>query len=632
MADKPSISGTSYIIKLIVIVLVLMVFLISSISVVSYYNSKNVLQDQFFDDIDQSRQYLTNNLVLIKSAETIYDSKFDYEMEIASEAFLEEYISKGGNPSAINLESLKGRLSKQLEGDVELFIIDSGGVVEYTTYPPDLGLDFSKVTPDFYNSLTEIREGDDFVTDTWVKSINDPTQKFKYSYMPTPDHRYILELGFSHPSLIKGPGVFSYNNIVEEQMKLNPSIVSIEMYDSIFDSVIVHIADGQDGMGLDRPGIRQNIAQVMEDKQDLRIVDPGNNSVIDIYYFDLKGRNLPSGNALDVTAVVRYSTDNLSVQVKNAQLNSLLVCLLAILIALLITYGLFMYVKKPVDDIIDDIEIIAAGNLEHQIRKTDGFEFERLEDGINTMVFRIKDDMQRIREKSDELDRELKERKRVEIALKATNEKLNLLASVTRHDIKNQIFAISGYCELLKENIADNAGAQDYVAKIRDKVRVINEQIDFTSMYQDMGSKEPKWQNLSDSVNKAKKGIIGVDITCESCNVEILADVLFVRSLFNLFENSVRHGGDVSRIGVSFESGESGAGVIVVEDDGIGIHESEKERIFEKGYGANSGYGLFLIKHILGITGMNISENGIYGKGARFVITVPEGYFRVICD
>jgi signal transduction histidine kinase len=59
-------------------------------------------------------------------------------------------------------------------------------------------------------------------------------------------------------------------------------------------------------------------------------------------------------------------------------------------------------------------------------------------------------------------------------------------------------------------------------------------------------------------------------------------------------------------------------GVLVYEDDGQGIPEEEKEKIFLRGYGKNTGLGLFLIKEILAITGITIVENGIYGMGARF--------------
>jgi signal transduction histidine kinase len=65
-----------------------------------------------------------------------------------------------------------------------------------------------------------------------------------------------------------------------------------------------------------------------------------------------------------------------------------------------------------------------------------------------------------------------------------------------------------------------------------------------------------------------------------------------------------------------------------VEDDGPGIPEENKERIFEKGFGNNTGLGLFLTREILGITGITIRETGEPGTGARFELTVPPGSYR----
>jgi len=66
----------------------------------------------------------------------------------------------------------------------------------------------------------------------------------------------------------------------------------------------------------------------------------------------------------------------------------------------------------------------------------------------------------------------------------------------------------------------------------------------------------------------------------------------------------------------------------VCEDDGTGIPPGEKEKIFERGYGKNTGMGLFLSREILAITGISITGNGEPGKGARFEIRVPPGKFR----
>ncbi len=98
-----------------------------------------------------------------------------------------------------------------------------------------------------------------------------------------------------------------------------------------------------------------------------------------------------------------------------------------------------------------------------------------------------------------------------------------------------------------------------------------------------------------------------------------------LRKVFaNLMDNSVRYGETVTRIKVSAHvDGE--ALIVVYEDDGAGIAREEKELIFWKGYGKNTGLGLYLTAQILGITGIEIRETGTLGIGARFELRCPPG-------
>ena len=82
---------------------------------------------------------------------------------------------------------------------------------------------------------------------------------------------------------------------------------------------------------------------------------------------------------------------------------------------------------------------------------------------------------------------------------------------------------------------------------------------------------------------------------------------------------------------ISHESGPTdGPGVyrIHIEDNGIGIPINQKDRIFARGTGKNTGFGLFFAREILSITGIEITEDGEPEKGARFVIKVPSGKVR----
>ena len=120
----------------------------------------------------------------------------------------------------------------------------------------------------------------------------------------------------------------------------------------------------------------------------------------------------------------------------------------------------------------------------------------------------------------------------------------------------------------------------------------------------------------------------GISFEDDLDNLEIYGDPMIEKVFINLIDNSLRHGEHVSHIRFSYSRPGDSTVLIVYEDNGAGVPTSLKERIFEKGFGKNTGFGLFLSREILAITGLTIKENGNQGQGARFEISVPDGRFR----
>jgi signal transduction histidine kinase len=119
----------------------------------------------------------------------------------------------------------------------------------------------------------------------------------------------------------------------------------------------------------------------------------------------------------------------------------------------------------------------------------------------------------------------------------------------------------------------------------------------------------------------------GIEIRAEIRNAEILADPQLQKVFYNLIDNSLTHGEDVSLIKISLvESADSVD--LIYEDDGPGISQEIRKHLFEMSEDGNHGVGLFLCKKILAITGMTIFEEGERGKGARFVIRVQRSKIR----
>lgn len=216
-------------------------------------------------------------------------------------------------------------------------------------------------------------------------------------------------------------------------------------------------------------------------------------------------------------------------------------------------------------------------------------------------------------------------RKRTEEALRSANRQLNLLNSITRHDIRNKVSVISGYLDLLKEQVPDPK-ATGVIEKLETSTKSIGEHIEFTKIYQDLGTMEPQWQDLAKLLKRLR---FPPEVTLEADlkGIAVYADPILKKIFFNLLDNTLRHGLHAKIIRVFARETKSGL-TIVWEDDGTGIPDPEKERIFRRGYGKNTGLGLFLTREILSMTGITISETGEPGKGARFEMKVPRGGYR----
>lgn len=220
-------------------------------------------------------------------------------------------------------------------------------------------------------------------------------------------------------------------------------------------------------------------------------------------------------------------------------------------------------------------------------------------------------------------------RRRAEEALREANRKLNLLGSITRHDVLNQVTAIAGYTWLMLDTGSLSPFQRDTLQKIQDLVGMISREVAFTRLYADLGVMEPRWQHVGRLAARAAEGLDfhGITFSVATGDLEVFADALFEKVLFNCFENALRHGGGVSRIEVSFVERET-CGEIVVADDGVGVPFAQKKNIFARGIGQHTGFGLFLAKEVLDLTGIGIREQGIPGEGARFVLSVPKGAYR----
>ncbi len=103
------------------------------------------------------------------------------------------------------------------------------------------------------------------------------------------------------------------------------------------------------------------------------------------------------------------------------------------------------------------------------------------------------------------------------------------------------------------------------------------------------------------------------------------------RSLLNLVNNALKYSQDQKYIGVSLYR-QNGSVNLEVVDHGIGIPESDQQKIFEKFYRVGdplvhntkgSGLGLSLVQHIVQAHGGQVFVDSVPGRGSKFTISLP---------
>jgi len=237
------------------------------------------------------------------------------------------------------------------------------------------------------------------------------------------------------------------------------------------------------------------------------------------------------------------------------------------------------------------------------------------------------------KELEKEMDYRQQELRQFSTSLAAANKKLTLLSGITRHDISNQLTVLRGFLRILEKKQPDTSFSEHF-QNINTAAQRISSMIQFAKEYEAIGVYASAWQDVRTLVDTAAKVAPLGQVMVKNdlpAGTEVFAGPMIVKVFYNLMDNAVRYGGKITTIRFSVEERDEDL-VIVCEDDGDGVPADEKEKIFERGFGKNTGLGLFLAREILDITGITISESGEPGTGARFEMTVPEGSYRMNPD
>lgn len=357
---------------------------VAGVLFVTYIQAKGEIEYDYAVLTNNTENYAVESVWLVNKGLELIDEDMNPVLEQSLGKFQDVYTQNGSDPSRMNLSAVRSEIAPAFSGDVNLYIFNADGIIEYATLPDVLGVDFRQY-PDFYKSLTRIRLGSEFSADPVVRSVQNASDLNvigtlrKFAYLPTPDHRYVLEIGIESPEFADIRSRYSYQQMANRLLAINPDLVGIRVYD-YYGNVAAQA-------GLTGNDDRQFAEMARENRTSLTARDPGTGTWSRYLFVDLRDPGAASDNS--VVVELRFSTSRLNAALANLVSRFLLIGLIAIIMGIVLAFSVFRKLTGSIREIVADVDQIAGGDLSHAIRGVNTAEFAQLESGINTMVKKI---------------------------------------------------------------------------------------------------------------------------------------------------------------------------------------------------------------------------------------------------
>lgn len=558
---------------------------------------------------EQTDNSVVQSLSLVDAGLRLFDGTLDRRMQEGFLPVLAEYERAGGDPGVMDLS----RVREELGGEMDIYVINESGVIEYATYAPDLGLDFRKI-PYFYDRITELRLGDAFEADRVVAEPAGGLLR-KYAYMPSPDHRYLFELGLVCSAAETDRYDPRYQALKDDLMRLNPALAGIRIFDC--HGRLVNVTESEEPV---RSGAVNSVAvEVFEMKESRTVKDPVAGTITRYLFVDLHDPGYPS----DTSRVVElsYTTVPLDARLAEMRFSHAFIVILASLAACCIAIPVSRRITRPVREIVDDVNRIARGDLDHRIRGATGAEFNQLEKSIGAMVDSLKESIGRLRE-SEETSRQYSTRLEDQVRertaeLEESNRAAALFLDIMVHDINNANTIAIGYTQVLIDALEGER--QEMARKMLSRLEQSSGIIGCVATLRKVRESEAALTRVDlDAVIRAQVAEHPA-IRYEGRSVAVLADGLIHEIFANLVGNAMKFGGP--DVGITVRVEERADDVLVsVEDTGPGIPDAVKNgafRRFGKGEGpfAGAGLGLYICRMLVERYGGTIrAEDRVEGR------------------
>jgi serine phosphatase RsbU (regulator of sigma subunit) len=319
----------------------------------------------------------------------LIEDSLDVRLKSFSDILINKYFSNTDKLGDLNLREIGNKIGMDPVNE-DIYIIRRDGMVINTTFAQDFGVNLYSYGDKFKNYLLDIFRTKDFVTDLFTIEAKTKRPK-KYTYQPTKDRKYIIELGV-------------YSKKADEIVAIIEEFKSALKNESkgIIDVELFLMADEPFSMNIDArkiDGHKKILLNAFENR-DTTVVERYKNSWYQYQYISMER----STSQLYKGSVIRIISDVTAQKAlfRMEAMRFILIFGLTILLVAYLIYRKTRLITLPIIKLVENVDRITNGNLRERAEVTGNNEITKLSEKFNMMIAQLESYYYELEEKVKE--------------------------------------------------------------------------------------------------------------------------------------------------------------------------------------------------------------------------------------
>ncbi|MFN8239232.1 MAG: SpoIIE family protein phosphatase [Bacteroidales bacterium] len=340
----------------------------------------------------------------------IIDQEFTQRFRNLSSTIINKYFASTDNIEKIDLRAIATELGMDPDNE-DIYVIGRDGTIVNTTFRDDQGRNLFTYGDVFKKYLLDIFDIGKFKSDLFAIEHTTKRPK-KYTYQPTNDKKYIVELG-------------AYSTKVDEIIQAIEDVKSELKHDTegIVDVELFLMADEPFSMNKNAFFVesqKQNLLKAFREKDTLTFTERSGKSWYQYQYIYMERANLKEQpmSSLYKGSVIRIISDSTAQKAlfRVEATRFTLIFILTLIVVSILMYRKTMVITNPIKKLVENVDRITNGNLRERAEVTGNNEITRLSEKFNMMISQLESYYYELEEKVKE--RTLKiEKQKEELAL-----------------------------------------------------------------------------------------------------------------------------------------------------------------------------------------------------------------------